>query len=63
VYKEWKKGRQGKEEHLRLRREFRDKYKKKEKRKRKRLEEDQKYHNRSAGMEICEFRQEESQHN
>jgi len=26
-------------------------------------EGDQKYHNRSAGMEICEFRQERSQNN
>jgi len=40
AYRKWKKRRQGKEEYLRLRREFRENCKKKEERNRKRIEEE-----------------------
>jgi len=40
MYRKWKKGRQGNEEYLGLRREFGDKCKEKEERERKRLEEE-----------------------
>jgi len=54
AYRRWKKGRQSKEEYLRLRREFRENCMEKEERSRKRR--DKEYHNRGADMEICELR-------